>query len=739
MNRFTRKPSRPIRSTLLLILAFCFIFDVGFFTSDSAAIAIDPTPFFSKSFAPNPAGLGTVSTLSFTIDNSASASAATGLGFTDNLPAGLLVATPPNASTTCTGGTITAVAGSSAITYTGGSVAAGASCTVQVDVVSSATGFLVNTTGDLTSSAGNSGPATDTLAVDPAPAFSKNFAPDKIAIGGVSTLTFAIDNSLSTSAATGLDFTDNLPAAVVIATPANASTDCTGGTLTATDGTNVITYTGGSVAAGASCTVSVDVTSSTAGSHVNTSGDLTSSLGNSGSANDTLQVNPPPGFSKTFGPNPILTNGTSTLTFTIDNSGSTAAATALDFTDNLPAEIVIVTPSNASTDCTGGTLTATDGTNVITYTGGSVAAGVSCTVSVDVTSSTDGSHVNTTGALTSSLGTSGTANDTLTVASPTSGRYLLSVFKSGDGSGTVTSTNIPGINCGPDCGQYANPRSTISLNAVPDEGSVFEGWSGVCTGTGGCTVYMNGNRTVTAAFSRTDSDGDGTPDDKDRCPNDPGKIEPGACGCGMPDDDNDNNGIPDCLDTDDSDIPEDLDMDGDGIPDRDQDDLRVVAGGADGDLFIGIAAPPGVDLAFLEWVDPSTIDDTVNRPDRLPLGLISFRGMTANPGDTVELVIYFSEPIPEDAVWYKYDPVNGWYDFSDYVVISNDRMSLTILIQDGGPGDADGEVNGVFDDPSGPGLFNTDDNGLDDDTTPVTPGSSGGSGGGCFLKAAESE
>ena len=35
------------------------------------------------------------------------------------------------------------------------------------------------------------------------------------------------------------------------------------------------------------------------------------------------------------------------------------------------------------------------------------------------------------------------------------------------------------------------------------------------------------------------SDADGTFDCDDGCPNDPGKIAPGDCGCGTPDDDSD--------------------------------------------------------------------------------------------------------------------------------------------------------------------------------------------------------
>ncbi|MCP4740796.1 MAG: hypothetical protein GY871_00980, partial [Actinomycetales bacterium] len=44
----------------------------------------------------------------------------------------------------------------------------------------------------------------------------------------------------------------------------------------------------------------------------------------------------------------------------------------------------------------------------------------------------------------------------------------------------------------------------------------------------------------------TDSDGDGTPDCVDDCPNDPNKTEPGACGCGVADTDSDGDGTFDC-------------------------------------------------------------------------------------------------------------------------------------------------------------------------------------------------
>ncbi|MCY3000947.1 MAG: DUF4394 domain-containing protein [Planctomycetota bacterium] len=45
-----------------------------------------------------------------------------------------------------------------------------------------------------------------------------------------------------------------------------------------------------------------------------------------------------------------------------------------------------------------------------------------------------------------------------------------------------------------------------------------------------------------------DSDGDGTLDCNEQCPNDPLKLEPGTCGCGAPDTDSDGDGTADCND-----------------------------------------------------------------------------------------------------------------------------------------------------------------------------------------------
>ncbi|MEW6078257.1 MAG: choice-of-anchor U domain-containing protein [Thermodesulfobacteriota bacterium] len=261
----------------------------------------------------------------------------------------------------------------------------------------------------------------------------------------------------------------------------------------------------------------------------------------------------------------------------------------------------------------------------------------------------------------------------------------------------------------------------------------------------------------------TDSDSDGTPDCNDACPNDPNKTTAGACGCGTADADGDGDAAADCndgcpddpdktaagvcgcgtadTDWDGNDVadcrdretwPADLDLDANGIPDRDQTDIMDIATGIAG-LYFGFIPPEEEIPEYLEWIDAATITDDNGRPDvSFPLGMVKFRIRVSQPGGTLELKIYCSSPIPEDAAWYKYDAVNGWYDFSSSVTVSEDRLSLTIVLRDGGAGDADGTVNGYIEDPVGPAVSGGDTDGGDGDDT--TDGKGGHHGGGsCFV------
>jgi hypothetical protein len=99
------------------------------------------------------------------------------------------------------------------------------------------------------------------------------------------------------------------------------------------------------------------------------------------------------------------------------------------------------------------------------------------------------------------------AQDTITVVKKAD---TLKVIKAGAGSGTVTSNPV-GINCGMNCsGVYAS-GTNVGLNAIPDSGSWFAGWTGACSGTGACNVILDTAQTVTATFGKTYSGAFSTP------------------------------------------------------------------------------------------------------------------------------------------------------------------------------------------------------------------------------------
>lgn len=80
----------------------------------------------------------------------------------------------------------------------------------------------------------------------------------------------------------------------------------------------------------------------------------------------------------------------------------------------------------------------------------------------------------------------------------TSSTYILTVTKSGTGTGTVTSSPT-GINCGASCVANFASGSSVTLTPVASSG-VFTGWSGACVGMGNCVVSMNSPQSVTATF-----------------------------------------------------------------------------------------------------------------------------------------------------------------------------------------------------------------------------------------------
>ena len=84
------------------------------------------------------------------------------------------------------------------------------------------------------------------------------------------------------------------------------------------------------------------------------------------------------------------------------------------------------------------------------------------------------------------------ANKTVT-ANFTQITYTLTTAVSPSGGGTTN----------PAVGPHTYASGTVvAVTATPAAGYTFSSWSGACTGTGACSVTMNGNKTVTANFTQ---------------------------------------------------------------------------------------------------------------------------------------------------------------------------------------------------------------------------------------------
>ncbi|MBN2438032.1 MAG: hypothetical protein JXL20_05460 [Deltaproteobacteria bacterium] len=159
------------------------------------------------------------------------------------------------------------------------------------------------------------------------------------------------------------------------------------------------------------------------------------------------------------------------------------------------------------------------------------------------------------------------------------------------------------------------------------------------------------------------------------------------------------NGIPDELENN------TVDLDHDGIPDIQQTDIKSLnTRVGNGQMGVSCRNATNVNsIDSIDSIDPATISD-VSRPYGMPLGLLPMRLSVKNAGDTVQVVVYFSQAADPNAKWLKYDRVNGWKDYSAHATFSTDRKSVTLTLTDGGEGDADEIANGTIIDPGGFGL-----------------------------------
>ena len=399
----------------------------------SANLTVTSGATLSKAFAPNSIPAGSTSTLTVTIAN-ALAIPLTGAALTDNLPANVVVASSPAAATTCAGGAVTAIAGASSIGLSGATIPASGNCNFSARVTSATPGSYTNTIpiGALTDTQGvsNTAAASAGLTVTSGASLAKAFSPSTIGIGGRSTLTITVTNLLSIPL-TGAAFTDTLPVGgqlVKVANPPNASTTCTGGSVTAVAGGASIALSGATIpaavgATSGTCVVVADVTSSTAATSNNSIavGALSDAQGVTNVAAATASLTKQSlsvSLNKSFSPVSIPGGGMSVLTVSLTNpTATTLVGVALN--DSLPAGMLVAAPLSTSTTCSLGTVNAAPNGSSFSLTGATIPNGATCSMSVNVTSNTQGNLTNTLpiGAISSFQGATNTsaASATLTV------------------------------------------------------------------------------------------------------------------------------------------------------------------------------------------------------------------------------------------------------------------------------------------------------------------------------------
>ncbi len=207
----------------------------------------------------------------------------------------------------------------------------------------------------------------------------------------------------------------------------------------------------------------------------------------------------PPTISKSFSPGTIGLNGTSTLTFNINNPNGSTALTGVAVTDTFPIGLQVATSS--STNTCGGTVGApagnasiTAGSTSVSLSGGGLGAGGSCSFSVTVTSPTNtGTFNNTTGNIFSNESGTGATSNTASLTVPVSGiapPVITASFSSGATRLGVQSTLTFNLQ---------NPNGSTTLTSVAFSDNL----------TGGLTVAGFGSNTcggtLTGLFSGSTS------------------------------------------------------------------------------------------------------------------------------------------------------------------------------------------------------------------------------------------
>ncbi len=497
-------------------------------------------PRLTKEFTDDPVDLGGTVNLEFTIEHDTLAIAdATNISFTDDLSTVISGLVATGLPVSACGGTLSGSVGDSFLTYSGESLMPGETCifSVSLSVPSSTTpGSHSNTTSNITadiSGAGATGnPATDDLRIT-ALTYSKEFIDDPTIAGDDVTLRFTINNP-SAADATLIFFTDTLSTVLPgtpdlsILSPVSGTSVC-GGTVSYLGST--ITFSGGSLIAGNNCffdmVLNVPIGTSD-GFYNNVTTSFNYDLGGSSIVDDpvkdVLEVNSTViQIEKEFIDDPVQPGDPVTVEYTLTNLDASLAISMIAFSNDFDAALSgLVFDSVLFDDC-GGTPSGA-ATGAMTYTGGSLSAGGSCTIRLSLTTPVGATYGGTytcttssvTGEATGGFAVTGTpASDDLQFQLLEFTKVFGGINMDGETSITFTITNpdpgnpVIGINFTDDLNAFISGAvaTNLPLNDVCGNGTAVNGTSTISFINGSLDPLASCSFTVDVTVPTTTPDG----------------------------------------------------------------------------------------------------------------------------------------------------------------------------------------------------------------------------------------
>jgi hypothetical protein len=386
------------------ILIFAILAYIPAFTAIAVPVGFTATGQFNSATI----GSGNISSLTLTLNNGTGQSIS-GVGFVATIDdlAILNFATPNNVSTSCSGGSYSfTTTDFTAVDYL---MTDGESCSFTFDVNGVTVGDTaisgVTVTGLISSvGPGTNPPDSILLTVDiNSISASLTVAESELSVGSINRMTLNLSNLpvYFTGFYRMPSGTIFLPDGVLLASPVNFSTTC--GALTNNNASGSQTFALPTDPADVfECELSFDVKAESAGVKDFYSGLLTNTANNQPIGKVSASYVSTIGFvTSVFSPINLAPGGTGSIDVTILNTDRTNDATNIAFTNDLNAALTgLVSTGDLADVCGSGS--ALTGTGLLSFTGGSLAAGSSCQFSIAIavpSNATPGTYTNTTSAI----------------------------------------------------------------------------------------------------------------------------------------------------------------------------------------------------------------------------------------------------------------------------------------------------------------------------------------------------